>query len=67
MEIRYTDNQLRGIARECQEFEHIINAMGYGYSLLNVSPDNFTRRCSDCVHWLGGSCNIFRREIQRWQ
>lgn len=57
------EEQLRNIAEECREFEHIINAMGYGYSLLNVSPRDFTRRCTDCVNWLGGSCEIFQREI----
>jgi len=59
----YCEKQLRGIAEECQEFEHIITAMGYGYSLLNVSPDEFVRRCNDCVHWLGSDCDIFQREI----
>ncbi|MEG6586016.1 hypothetical protein [Dendrosporobacter sp. 1207_IL3150] len=63
MKNRYCDKQLRGIAGECQEFEHIISAMGYGYSLLNVSPSEFVRRCTDCVHWLGGSCEIFKHEI----
>lgn len=59
----YNEQQLRNIAEECQEFEHIINAMGYGYSLLNVSPDNYVRRCTDCVNWAGGSCSIFQHEI----
>lgn len=67
MQGNLTENQLRTIAEECQEFEHVINAMGYGYSLLNVSPDNYVRRCSDCVHWLGGSCGIFRDEIRQWR
>ena len=62
MDNDYRDDQLRAIAEECQEFEHVINAMGYGYSWLNVTPENFVRRCSDCVHWLGGSCNIFQQE-----
>lgn len=59
----YCEKKLRRIAKECQEFEHVINAMGYGYSLLNVSPDNFARRCNDCVNWLGGDCAIFQGEI----
>lgn len=63
MERRYCEKQLRSIAQECQEFEHIINAMGYGYSMLNVSPDDFIRRCSDCVNWADGSCRIFLNEI----
>lgn len=63
MKNTYTDEKLCSIAEECREFEHIINAMGYGYSLLNVSPDNFTRKCSDCVNWLGGSCDIFQSEL----
>ncbi|MDD4600584.1 hypothetical protein SDC9_06089 [bioreactor metagenome] len=63
MKNAYPDQILCSIAEECQEFEHIISAMGYGYSLLNVSPDNFTRKCSDCVNWLGSSCNIFQSEI----
>lgn len=63
MKNKYTDNELCNIAEECREFEHIITAMGYGYSLLNVSADKFTRKCSDCVNWLGGSCEIFLTEI----
>ena len=59
----YCEKKLRGIAEECQEFEHIISAMGYGYSLLNVAPDDFVRRCNDCVKWLGSDCEIFQREI----
>jgi hypothetical protein len=62
----YSEDQLRGIATECQEFEHIINAMGYGYSLLNVTPDNYVRRCNDCVNWTDSHCEIFRREISQW-
>ncbi|MCX7780064.1 MAG: hypothetical protein N2491_03990 [Negativicutes bacterium] len=64
---QYREEQLRGIARECQEFEHVINAMGYGYSLLNVSPENYVRRCNDCIHWAGGSCKIFLDEISQWR
>lgn len=60
----YSEETLSNIAKECQEFEHIISAMGYGYSFLNVSPDNFTRICSDCVNWLGGSCDIFQSELR---
>ncbi|SDD42064.1 hypothetical protein [Sporomusa acidovorans] len=63
---KFSEEQLRTIAEECQEFEHIITAMGYGYSLLNVSADNYVRRCPDCVHWLSGTCNIFRKEIVQW-
>ena len=59
----YCEKELQGIAAECQEFEHVITAMGYGYSLLNVSPDNFVRRCNDCVNWLGSDCEIFQSEI----
>lgn len=62
----YREEQLRGIAGECREFEHIIAAMGYGYSLLNVSPDNYVRRCNDCVHWADSSCGIFQNEIRQW-
>ena len=64
---KYTQGQLCSIAEECQEFEHIINAMGYGYSLLNVSEKNFKRRCTDCTKWLGGSCTIFQKEISQWE
>lgn len=63
----YSEEQLRSIAGECREFEHIINAMGYGYSLLNVSAANYVRRCTDCTHWFDGSCNIFQREIAQWE
>lgn len=66
MKNRYCDRQLRGIAVECQEFEHIIAAMGYGYSLLNVAPGELMRRCSDCVHWFDGDCKIFQQEIRQW-
>jgi len=64
VETSNNEQQLRRIAEECSEFEHVINAMGYGYSLLNVSPDSYIRRCSDCINWLDGSCKIFRRELQ---
>jgi hypothetical protein len=63
----YTEEQVLSIAKECNEFEHIINAMGYGYSLLNVSPAKFKRRCPDCTHWFDSSCGIFRKEIAQWQ
>lgn len=64
---QYTQNQLKSIAEECQEFEHVINAMGYGYSFLNVSEEDYSRRCTDCVNWLGGSCTIFQEEISQWK
>jgi len=63
MKLMYCEKKLRGIAEECQEFEHIITAMGYGSSLLNVSPDDFVRRCNDCVNWFDSDCAIFQREI----
>ena len=61
--MNYNEKVLCDIAGECKEFEHIISAMGYGYSLLNVSPDDFVRRCNDCIHWLGSDCIIFQKEI----
>lgn len=64
---KYSEEQVLAIAQECSEFEHIINAMGYGYSLLNVSPSHYKRRCPDCIKWLDGSCRIFQREITQWQ
>lgn len=67
VERAYNEEQVRAIARECREFEHVINAMGYGYSWVNVSWDSFSQRCPDCVHWLGGSCGIFLDELSRWQ
>lgn len=63
MEKRFDEAQVRAIAGECREFEHVINAMGYGFSLLNVAEDSLARRCPDCVHWLGGSCRIYRDEM----
>lgn len=65
MEPVCNEEELRKIAGECLEFEHIINAMGYGYSLLNVSPGAFVRRCSDCVNWFAGECVIYQREIRK--
>jgi len=59
----YCKKELQSIAQECQKFEHIITAMGYGYSLLNVSPNDFVRRCNDCIYWLGSDCEIFQHEI----
>jgi len=59
--------QLRSIAAECQAFEHVIAAMGYGYSLLNVSEKNFEARCDYCVNWEDSHCDIFRREITQWK
>lgn len=53
----------RDIAATCYEFEHIITAMGYGYSWLNVAPSRYHRRCPDCIHWAGGSCHIFRQAM----
>lgn len=64
---RYTEEQVLAIAKQCHEFEHVINAMGYGYSLLNVSPNNFKRRCPDCTKWQAGFCNIFEKELSQWQ
>jgi hypothetical protein len=63
----YSEKQLLSIARECSEFEHLINAMNYGSSLLNISPGDCKRRCPDCTHWLNSSCEIFQREIAAWQ
>ena len=65
MERAFNEQQVRNIAGECQEFEHVINAMGYGFSFVNVSAESYARRCPDCVNWLGGSCNIFRSEIKQ--
>ena len=62
MEKEFNEAQVRAIAGECREFEHVISAMGYGYSLLNVPETGLARRCPDCVHWLGGSCRIYRGE-----
>jgi hypothetical protein len=63
----YTEEQLNNIAKECHEFEHIISAMGYGVSFLNVSPNDYKRRCTDCINWLDGSCEIFKKEISQSQ
>lgn len=57
------EKMYKSIAAECQNFEHVIAAMGYGYSLLNVAEDNWVRRCPDCVHWQGGDCPILQREL----
>lgn len=65
MERAFSEQQVRNIAEECQEFEHVINAMGYGYSWVNVSAATYARRCPDCVHWLGGSCRIFQSEMKQ--
>jgi len=59
--------QLRSISRECQAFEHVIAAMGFGYSLLNVSERDFEARCDYCIHWQDSHCEIFRREISLWR
>lgn len=64
---KYTEKQLIGIARECSEFEHLINAVNYGSSWLNMSPDNCRRRCPECTHWQHAWCEIFQREIANWQ
>ena len=60
----HSDARLCTIARNCNHFEHIIAAMGYGYSLLNVAPRNFERRCDDCVHWENSACSIFQDFIK---
>jgi hypothetical protein len=64
---RYSEEEVREIAGECREFEHVINAMGYGYSWVNVSEAGYARRCPDCVHWMGGSCRIFLGELGQWE
>ena len=63
MQANYSIEQLREIAEECREFEHVINAMGYGFSLLNESDKTFVRRCDECVNWQDGYCQIFAKEI----
>ena len=63
----YTEEQVSAIAEECNSFEHIINAMNYGSSLLNIMPSECTRRCPDCTHWLNASCGIFQKEIISWK
>jgi len=63
MELTCYDKILIDVAEGCQAFEHIITAMGYGYSLLNVSSEDFVRRCNDCVNWQEGDCEIFQSEI----
>lgn len=60
--VKATEAKLRAIASECNKFDHVIQAMGYGASFVNVSPDTFIRRCSDCVYWDAGHCAIFLRE-----
>lgn len=65
MKQAYNESRLRTIAAHCSHFEHIISAMGYGYSLLNVSEKNFDRRCDDCVHWADSSCRIFQDFIHQ--
>ncbi|MDU2064209.1 MAG: hypothetical protein E6713_05135 [Sporomusaceae bacterium] len=67
MDEEYPEEILLKIAEECQKFEHIINAMGYGYSLLNVSAQDFKQRCNDCVYWYHGTCKIFRKELSQWR
>lgn len=65
MEHNVSDRRLRGIAEECRKFEHVISAMGYGYSFVNVSAEEFVRRCSDCIHWSNGHCGIFQNEVRQ--
>lgn len=65
MEHEFSGSQLRRIAEECRKFEHVITAMGYGYSLVNVSSAEFERRCSDCIYWFDGDCGIFQKEIRQ--
>ncbi len=60
--VKVSEAKLRSIAGECREFDHVIQSMGYGYSLANVAADEFIRRCSDCVRWEDGHCPIFLRE-----
>ena len=55
----YPRKKLREIANQCAHFDHVIQAMGYGYSLVNVSPEKFVQSCDDCVNWEDGNCRIF--------
>lgn len=57
---KYTQTELKHIANQCAHFDHVIQAMGYGFSLLNVSPDTFIEQCDYCVHWANGDCEIFQ-------
>ena len=62
MDNKYTDEQGLTIAKNCNHFEHVINAMSYGYPLLNVLPNNYERCCTECTNCLSGSCKIFEKK-----
>ena len=48
----------RKIAGSCPKWETMQGANGYGVSLANSSRPHGPR-CDQCVHWFGGSCEIF--------
>lgn len=49
------------IARDCEEYEAITAAQGYGYSLLNNVKALEYPRCDWCVNWYGGTCEIYQK------
>ncbi|MDK2824644.1 MAG: hypothetical protein PWQ67_2133 [Clostridia bacterium] len=49
----------RRIAYSCPKYESILQAQGFGISLANMSSRPFGPRCDQCVHWNGGSCELF--------
>lgn len=54
----------RKIAYSCPKWESIQQAQGYGISLANSSRPSGPR-CDQCVHWSGGTCELFLAKSQK--
>lgn len=54
-----TPSELKAIAEECQEFDtHYRSGMQMHFAVGGEA----IRRCDFCVHWQGGTCEIYQRE-----
>lgn len=56
--------KLSEIAQNCRKYLPITEVQGYGISMLNNLAAVDFPRCDWCIHWLGGSCDIFEDEIK---
>ena len=50
--------QALSITKKYNTFEQVINAVSYGYPLLNGLPSDYKKYCTGCRHYLGSSCEI---------
>lgn len=48
--------QALSITKRSNTFEQVINAVSYGYPLLNVLPNDYKKYFTVCLHGLSSSC-----------